>query len=238
MKLKIYFISALVTIVLFISGSCRVFCTEGNGLVQTEKRELTNCNSFVLDLPANVRVLKGSATSVVIEAQENLLTKIKTHVSGNALKINSDGCISSDEKILLTVYLPELEGIAINGSGNISIPDTFIVQHLKLEINGSGDINGKFVAAKVKAEINGSGSITLSGSADKQDVEILGSGNIQTQSLICNSADIAVKGSGDVYVYAIKNLDVEVAGSGTVHYKGKPQVNSKVTGSGKVVDEN
>jgi len=238
MKLKVYSLLGLLAMALFISESCRVFCTEGIGPVQTEKRELNACSSIVLDLTANVKVLKGNSTSVVVEAQGNLLPKIKTETNGKQLKIRSDGCISSYEKILLTIYLPKLEGIEINGSGNISIPDTFIVQQIKIEINGSGDISGKFIAAKIKAEISGSGSITLNGSADKQDLEIQGSGNIQTQSLICNSANIEVKGSGDVYVYAIKNLDVEVAGSGTVHYKGKPQVNSKVTGSGKVVDEN
>lgn len=228
----------LLSIALLFSASCRIFCTEGSGPVQTEKRELDGFKKIVLDLSADVKVIKADATSVVIEAQGNLMNKIKTNLRGNKLIISSEGCITSDENICVRVYLSELEALEINGSGNINVPDTFIVDKIKLEINGSGDITGKFVAAKIDAEIKGSGNLTLTGSADRQDVEIFGSGNIKSQALICNEANIDVKGSGDVFVYAIKNLDVDVAGSGTVHYKGKPTVNSHIAGSGKVVDDN
>src|ERR1044072_3627005 len=104
------------------------------------------------------------------------------------------------------------------------IPDTFVVDKIKLEINGSGDITASLVAAKVESEIHGSGNIILSGSANINNVDILGSGNFRAENLPCNDATIDVKGSGDVYVYTIKNLEVDINGSGTVHYKGKPSV--------------
>lgn len=229
-----YFLAALC----LLASGCRVFCTEGEGSVQTVTREPGSFQKISLEISANVKVIKAEKNSVEISAQENLLEKIKTSVSGSEMTISTDGCISTDEKILVTVYMTELEGAEINGSGNINVPDTFIVAKIKLQINGSGDINGKFVAAKISAEINGSGNIILTGSADKQDIEIHGSGNINSQSLICNEATIDVAGSGDVRVYAIKNLDVDIAGSGSVYYKGKPTINSHVAGSGKVVDEN
>ncbi|HLG34601.1 MAG TPA: head GIN domain-containing protein [Bacteroidia bacterium] len=221
-----------------LASGCRVFCTEGEGTVRTETREPGGFQKVALNISANIKVVKAEKSSVEISAQENLLEKIRTRVSGTELIVSSEGCISSDEKILVTVYLAELEGLEINGSGNISVPDTFLVDKIKLDINGSGDISGKFIAAKIAAEINGSGNITLAGSADKQNIEIHGSGNINSQSLICNEATIDVAGSGDVRVYAIKNLDVDVAGSGSVYYKGKPTINSHIAGSGKVVDEN
>ena len=227
----------LVVLLLLLSG-CRIFCTEGEGPVQTQTRTPGSFQKVALDISAHVKVLKAEQNAVEISAQENLMEKIKTHVSGSALTISSDGCISTDEKILVTVYLNELDGLEINGSGNINVPDTFFVDKIKLEINGSGDISGKFIAAKIDLEIKGSGNITLTGSANKEDIEIRGSGNINSQSLICNEANIDVAGSGDVRVYAIKNLDVDVAGSGSVYYKGKPTINSHVAGSGKVVDEN
>ena len=221
-----------------MAAGCRVFCTEGEGAVKTETRDIDGFKKVELNISANVKVVKAEKNSVSISAQENLLEKIKTRVSGNDLTISSEGCISSDQKILFTIYLTELEALQINGSGNISVPDTFVVDKIKLKLNGSGDISGKFVAAKIDAEINGSGDINLVGSANEENLEIHGSGDIKSQALICNEANIDVAGSGDVRVYAIKSLDVDVAGSGSVFYKGKPTINSHIAGSGKVVDEN
>jgi hypothetical protein len=230
-------ITILSALFLFAS-SCRLFCTEGEGPLKTETRETEIFSRIELNMSANVKVVKAEKNAVEISAQENLLDKIETHVSGSKLTISTDGCISTDEKILVTVYLSELEDLNINGSGNISLPDTIMVDKIKLQINGSGDINAKLIAAKINAEINGSGNITLTGSANLQDLEIHGSGNVNSQALICNEATVDVAGSGDVRVYAIKNLDVDVAGSGSVYYKGKPTINSHIAGSGKVVDEN
>ena len=206
--------------------------------MQTDKREPGSFKEIALELSADVTVLKGESTSLVIEAQSNLIDKIKTKIRGDKLTISDEGCINSKERIKITVYLPELEALEVNGSGNIMVPDTFQVKDITLEINGSGDIKGKFIAAKIESDIRGSGNIILTGSANKHTMEILGSGNIKAGDLPSNSSEVRVSGSGDVFVYAIQNLDVKINGSGTVHYKGKPSVNSSVNGSGKVVDEN
>lgn len=232
--LKIIFLLILPAVL----SSCRVFCTEGEGSIQTEIRTLEEFKIIALDFPAEVTVVKGDAANAEIETYGNLLGKINTRVSGKKLKLSSSGCISADKKIKIKITLPELEGLQINGSGNIHVPDTFTVDKINLEINGSGDIEASLIAAKVESEIHGSGNVILTGSANINNVEIMGSGEIRAENLPCNESNIEVNGSGDVYVYAIKNLDVELNGSGTVHYKGKPQVNSKVNGSGKVVDEN
>src|ERR1041385_6637015 len=219
-------------------NGCSVFCTEGTGSIETETRNLEDFKSIALNVSADVTVVKGQPAKAEIETYRNLLEKIETKISRGRLKISSDGCISAGEKIKIKITLPELEGLEINGTGNIVVPDTFAVDKLNLEINGSGDITASLVAAKVESEIRGSGNIVLIGSADINNVDILGSGNFKAQNLPCNESSIDVKGRGDVYVYTIKNLEVDLNGSGTVHYKGKPRVKSDVNGSGKVMDEN
>ena len=222
-----------------VLNSCDTFCTEGEGNIEIETREVDNFKSIVLDLSADVTVVKGQAVKIELETYTNLLKKIKTKTgSGGKLKLSSSGCISADKKIKIRITMPQLEGLEINGSGNILLPDTFIVDKINLEINGSGDIKASFVAAEIESEINGSGSIILSGSANINNAEIMGSGYIKATDLPCNEASVEVDGSGDAYVYVIKKLDVKLNGSGTVHYRGKPQLNSSVNGSGKVVDEN
>ncbi|MEO5569697.1 MAG: head GIN domain-containing protein [Bacteroidia bacterium] len=236
--MHIYLKFTFVLAVGILFNSCSVICTDGTGPVQTSKRQPGSFKEITLELSADVTVIKSDSMALIIQAQENLIDKIRTKTRGGNLIISDEGCINSNERIKITAYLPELESLEVNGSGNITVPDTFQVKDLKLEINGSGDIKGKFIAAKIESEIRGSGNVVLSGSANKHSMEILGSGDIKAGDLPCNAADIEVAGSGDVFVYTIQNLDVKINGSGTVHYKGKPSVNSSVNGSGKVVDEN
>lgn len=233
-------ISAKLLLVILITGStgCSLVCTEGKGPLKTEKRNPGEFTEISLDISADVIVLKGDDFSVNIEAEENLLEKIDLRIRGNKLNIGSNPCMDPNERIKITVSLPELEELEVNGSGNITVPDTFQVKDIKLEIKGSGDINAKLVAAKIKSTIMGSGNIILQGSANEHKTDIMGSGNVKAGELPSNTTEIEVNGSGDVHVYVIQNLDVQINGSGSVHYKGKPSVSTHINGSGKVVDEN
>lgn len=224
--------------VLLSINSCHIVCIEGKGDLKTEKRTPGEFTEISLDIAADVNVTRGNDFSVNIEAEENLLEEIETNVRSSKLTIESDRCLDAGKRIKITVSLPELEELEINGSGNITVPDTFQVKDIKLEIKGSGDINAKLVAAKIKSAIMGSGNIILKGSANTHETDIMGSGNVKAGELPCNSSEIDVNGSGDVHVYVIQKLDVQINGSGSVHYKGKPSVSTHINGSGKVVDEN
>ncbi|MFI5217873.1 MAG: head GIN domain-containing protein [Bacteroidia bacterium] len=228
----------LLSPVLFSMNSCHIICTEGKGPMKSEQRNPGEFSEISLDIPADLKVIKGDDFSVNIEAEENLLEKIKTKIRSHALNIDSERCLDPGQRIKITVALPELEELEVNGSGNITMPDTFQVKDIKLEIKGSGDINAKLVAAKIKSSIMGSGNIILQGSANEHETSIMGSGDVKAGQLPCNSSEIDVNGSGDVHVYVIQNLDVQINGSGSVHYKGKPSVSTHINGSGKVVDEN
>src|SRR5436190_22427359 len=133
--MKTFFkIICLLTFAVSISG-CNVFCTEGEGSIETETRNLEDFKSIVLDVSADVTVVKGQPAKAEIETYRNLLEKIETKTSRGRLKITSDGCVSAGEKIKIKITLPQLEGLEINGSGNIIVPDTFTVDKLNLEIN-------------------------------------------------------------------------------------------------------
>jgi hypothetical protein len=205
--------------------------------VHEDVRDATGFTGIRLNIPAEVTVLQGPFRVAVL-AEDNLLAHIETEVKGSSLRISSDRCLDPNIRMKVDVTLPVLEEIKINGSGDISVPDTFQVDRLELDINGSGNLRCNLIAAEIESAIRGSGDITLTGSANRHEAKILGSGDIHARDLPCNTAELTVNGSGSVFVYAIQNLDVRVNGSGDVHYKGKPAVTTRINGSGKVVDEN
>lgn len=234
---KIFLSLVSVSFLLCING-CSIICEEGQGTFETEQRTPGEFKEISLDIPADVTVVRGDAHLVTLEAEENLLGNIELSLKGKILSIGADPCINPTKKVRIRITLPELDQLEVNGSGNIIVPDTFQVKNIKLQINGSGDINAKLIAAKIESEINGSGNVELGGSANTHEIDIRGSGNVKASALPSNSTDISVNGSGDVFAYTIQDLDVHINGSGSVHYRGKPSVSTKINGSGKVVDEN
>jgi hypothetical protein len=217
---------------------CHVGCLDGHGPVHVRTFDAGDFTGIHLNLDAEVTVTRGPAHSVEVEAEDNLLNVIEAGVKGRSLRLESERCLDPSIGIKVRVTLPSLEELAINGSGDIVVPDTFQVEKLKLTINGSGNLRARLIAADLRAAIHGSGDVELAGSANRFEVKIAGSGDVQATDMPCNSVEVNVLGSGSVYVYAIQDLEIKVNGSGDVHYKGKPALTARVNGSGKVVDAN
>ena len=236
MKRLIFYTACILSMPFFIS--CGANCINGEGENISDKRPVDGAVGICLDIEADVSVVKGPFEVINIVAQQNILEKIKTQVDDGVLKITSNSCFTDHEPIRIVVTLPEIESLELNGSGRIWLPDTFAVNDVKLELNGSGSIDAKFIAAKIETEIRGSGKILLAGSANIQEVSVVGSGDFLAEKLPCNETTVKDTGSGNANVYVIKEMDVKITGSGMVKYRGKPELTSKVTGSGKVVDDN
>ena len=209
-------------------------CIVGNGPLIVENREVEPYSKLDVNIPAYVKIKPGENLSVRIEAQENLLPRITTLVSGKTLVIKSRPCLDSDEPIRIDLVVPMLTSIDINGSASVKITEMMNTENFMVGINGSGEFGGDVFANSVEADINGSGDIIINGSAKKLEVEINGSGDFSGLGLKTFEADVVIRGSGDVKVNALNKLHAEVLGSGDVSYVGNPEISSSIKGSGQV----
>ncbi|HMG68805.1 MAG TPA: head GIN domain-containing protein [Chitinophagaceae bacterium] len=232
-------ISLFVLAAALMFSSCRYVTGKrirGNGNVKTEERTKGNFKSVASHGSFNIYVSIGNP-SVRIEAEENLLPYIETHVDGSVLYVGTKDnfWLSPGREVKIFVSAPDFESIHSYGSGDI-IGQSKITNpsNLELEINGSANIKMNVDAPAIDAETNGSGDIDLEGETKSFDGEIRGSGNIKAMDLKSENAKIKIYGSGDADVFAASRLDVDVAGSGDVRYKGNAQVSSSIAGSGKI----
>jgi len=246
--------SVLASLLAFLSFGAFAEIVVGNGSIETQKRELPAFSAINVGGSATLKVHRG-AQKVEISCDSNILPYIVTTVSGNELTIGFKPLTSimSSSKMQFEITLPELAGIRLSGSGEAYV-DAFKGDSFTGIVSGSGSVKAADLAysgvslassgsggfeAKVKAErldlrCTGSGGVSLSGSAGRGEIAVSGSGKIGGRDFAVNEARIAVSGSGNVEIRAIKNLDATLSGSGSIRYWGGPSVSQRISGSGRI----
>ncbi|MBC6492248.1 head GIN domain-containing protein [Flavihumibacter stibioxidans] len=222
---------------LILASSCSKI--NGEGPVVSEERFVTNFSTLHFGTGGNLYYEPSSEFSLEIRAQKNILDVIETYVSNNELKIKirDNTVIHSHDPITVYLKAPDLEGMYINGSGDIFVQQAISPDRLKLETNGSGKIDlAKVSTGLLETRVNGSGDIIVrNGSATEENCRISGSGDIHLLGLEAETSYTQTSGSGDISLWVNDLLDCQISGSGMVKYKGSPQVKVKISGSGRVV---
>ena len=189
----------------------------GSGDVITETRQVSNFTRIELDGSGDVEIVFADKESITIEAEDNIMPLIETKVSNGVLNIGfkSNTSVTTFKPIRFTIEMKSLEGVRIDGSGDVHIPESAF-DALDLEINGSGDIQAN-------------------GTAEILDVRLDGSGNINCADLTARSAVVNVNGSGSAKIDVTDSLNIDISGSGSVRYSGDPAtLHTNVSGSGSI----
>jgi hypothetical protein len=228
----------------------------GSRLVATESRPLDKAVAKVdLAGPVNLILRQGPAPALEVRGEQRLLANIDTSIDGDILHVGPRGILLRHRTpIEVTVTLPSLESLSINGSGEHTVSG-FAGEHLDVALDGSGSMkfNGRYraiVAAvhgsgdleltggtsdTVDAAVIGSGRLTLVGASRELHAELRGSGDLDARHLRADEVDLMQQGSGDCAVYARKRVHAELTGSGAASVYGNPDERSvSRNGSGTV----
>lgn len=239
-------IGLLLLVVLSVSfSSCirDLVCLEGKGGVETRELELAPIQGILLEESAYVTITQADTQKITVTGDRNILDHLYTDVEGEIWRIDLGKNCFRDYTLDIEIQLPNIDQIAISGSGDIIVDDFKDQGDLDLLIAGSGYIKlGEFTGTnEVNASIPGSGEIFLSRDfpdLTDLDLTIPGSGEFRAFSAITNNCDVNISGSGDVYVHVLDYLKVLITGSGNVNYKGDPNIDATITGSGQIIDDN
>ena len=191
--------------------------TVGSGRVVSQGRQTGAFESVLTKGAVDLDISIGSGSAVTVDMDDNLQALIRTEVHGKTLVIDSTGSWSSDHDPHISITLPALTALDMEGSGS-AILKGLSGGELALRIAGSGDIDANGHVSSLSVLVNGSGDARLG-------------------KLLADTAKVRINGSGDVNVNAAQTLEASVYGSGDIRYRGKAQVSSHVYGSGSVEKE-
>jgi len=201
------------------SASGTVQTIQGSGVVGRETRAVSGFHAVQLQGEGEIDVTFGETEGVSIEADDNFLPLIGTHVENGTLIIDLDDAhqpmnLQPTRSIRFAIAAKALDGFEIKGNG------TLVAQNVKSD--------------RVTVTIHGCGDVRLTGEAREQIATITGSGNIDTRDLRTAYTRAEIKGSGNISVWATDHLDAAIVAAGNIEYKGQPVVNQTISGPGTI----
>jgi len=190
---------------------------KGSGVPASETRSVPAFNAVELAGSNVVHIRVDGTRSVVVHADDNLLSRVTTTVTAGRLVIGEiPGSFETKAEMRVDVHVPTLDSLSLTGSGIVF---------------ATGIATPAF-----RVTIDGSGVINATGTTDRLDVSIGGSGDAQLGDLQARTVHAVVAGSGRVLTRATDTLDAAVPGSGAIVYGGAPaHVTTNITGSGAVI---
>lgn len=209
----------------------------GSGKIVDDTRSVSAFSRIRLEGPFNLRVSKTGIPSVIVRADDNLLSLVSTEVEGNTLVIRSRPGYSmrSRQPLLVMVGTDNLAAVDMRGSGAVWVQGVK-GERFELQLSGSGDAKlSELDLHTLAVGLAGSGDITAQGRCDDAQLSIAGSGDLRMAELQTQRVTVSIAGSGNASVHAALAINARVFGSGDVRYSGNPgSVKSNVAGSGSV----
>jgi Putative auto-transporter adhesin, head GIN domain len=187
----------------------------GSGISKTEQRNVSNFTKIEVSGALNVEVVTNKDFNVTVEADDNLLSQIKTELDGDTLKVYSKGWLSTKTKINIKISMPNLDGIEVSGASNVTASN---LENEDLEI-----------------ELSGASKLKIDGKTTNAKFDVSGASKFDGENLEIENAEIDNSGASSVLVSVTKNLTADTSGASKVTYIGNPAVEKSVSGASSIV---
>lgn len=190
------------------------------------EREDRNVSGFTkLDVSGGFEIIltQGRSESLTIEADENVLSKIKTNVTGNTLEIYSKGIIRNYSKIRIYLTFKQLESIDLSGAVKLIADQSLQFDRLEFDISGACSIELDMEADRLELDLSGASKLRLNGYTNHLEADCSGSSKLLLAGLKTKTISLDSSGATTAEFWVTESLDVESSGASSVRYKGNPK---------------
>ena len=189
---------------------------EGSGKVASDVREVGDFHGLDVGGIFKVEVVVGKTSGVEVQADDNLLPLINTHVDHDGiLHIESEGRIKSQNDILVRVTTSDLDDLDVSGAANVNV---------------SGLRGGE-----LSVDASGASHIKVAGEAASVKIDVSGASQIDADNLAAVDAKVDASGAANIAVNVSGTLNADLSGASKVIYSGAPtSVEKKTSGAARV----
>ncbi len=216
-----------------------------NSDLVTESREVSNFDRVVLRDYGELVITQGEQESLTVEADRDILPRIKTGVRDGTLVISIGGdwldkvsdVITTSltrKRIKYSLIAKKLTSLEVYGAARIDVSN-IETDRLRLRLTGAGQVRIESLTAEsLEVDLPGMGKIDVMGQVTEQRITMSGAGEYSAPKLESKKSRVDIRGAGKATVWAVDDLDVTIQGLGSVEYYGTPTVRRSVSGLGSV----
>ena len=231
---KIVTLAIAITLVL-LQIACRISglnidtrnVIQGSGKVVEEVRPLKSVNQVTLATLGNLQIKIGEEESLVIRADENIISEIRSDVDPQGMltiEIAPNVGINPISEISYVLTVKALKGIhltslgsaeagtlkgadfalSVLGSGSLKIEELDVDGPVELTLASLGNATiDRLSATKLLAEVNSSGTANISGEVDQAEISVSSLGSFEGSALQIQSSEpaqvkLTTSGSGSI----------------------------------------
>jgi hypothetical protein len=223
--------------------------SEGIRLARSETREVHDIERIALriqNIQSNLVIRQGACESLLIEADPNLLTRVKTTIRDGELTFSLIGSLSELIKEALTtsfsrrcihfiLTVKQLNALDITGIIHLEV-GSLETDHLALHFKGPGKANINSLQARIlNIEQSGPCKVEVSGKVDEQQLSVSAIGFYYAPKLVSKKAIACLNGPSQATVSVSDNLDAIISGPGRLEYYGNPKIKQNIFPIGSLV---
>ncbi len=196
----------------------------GDGNVQTEKRNITESFSTIKATEGlDVYLTQSDNESIIVEADENLHSLIKTEIVDGVLKIHTSSNIGRATSKKVLVSFKDISKIISTSGSDVYSTNTIKTDHLELNSTSGSDMKLEVNTATINCKATSGSDMRLSGKTDKLIAEATSGSDIKASNLVAQSSKVKATSGADITVNTAKELTAKATSGGDIKYYGNPE---------------
>ena len=223
----------IIGITLLLFASCapedRWDCIKSSGEEVTVSRTLRMFHKLDVSDRIDVVISPSNEYRVEIKGGKNIIPDVETSLKDGTLFLRDNNTCNwvrdLSKFVEITVFVPELETIRMDGAGTITATDTLRGNFLGVDMWGSGGVvELPVVVNRSHSKIHtGPGDITFKGSSIYNFAYSTGNGFLDLDEFSTEITEAINWGTGDFSLTVTDSLYVEIGHLGSVTYYGQPE---------------
>jgi Putative auto-transporter adhesin, head GIN domain len=211
----------LLSSMIFLATACGI-SKRGSGNIVSETKNVTTFTKVNVSSSIDVDVQQGNETSVVVEADDNLIKYVEVNVINNELKIRMKDMVNlRNATIKVHVVAPQYNGFISSASSEI-VSNSVITStdKITLKASSSSKIEIQLDAPYVSADASSSADIVATGRTRELTAEGSSSASINLSNLRAEVVTVIASSSSDVSVFGSLKINAAANSSGDITYTG------------------
>ena len=199
----------------------------------SQTKDVGSFNGINVSNSFKVEVKNGPVTSVVVEADDNLVKYVEVKVVNNILRISLDNITVDDAHLRVLITAPSIEEIKTSAAAEVVVKGSLLSDKaIRLNASSASEIKATLDAPSVEVDASSGSEVTVSGRTRDLDVSASSGADVNARELLTENSNAKASSGADISVNASISVDASASSGGSITYRGAAASIKKSNSSG------